>query len=301
MAVIRTLIGNVKGVKGDTGATGAQGNAGEITVGSVTTGAYGTPASVVNSGTATNAILDFTIPQGAPGASVTDASPLVANSITTSIEQYPTYTAGETIATILGKIAKFLSDIRTNGLFKSNLVNGFTQTTPGVNALDAAAGKSLNDALATKAPTSHASSATTYGRGSSSLYGHVKLSDTYKSAVSGGNAAGGVGASQNALYNVYDAIENQLKMISLDENKSVKITFAAYATTALFFTTHNNSNYEIFLYANGYIAKNGSDTGLTATLSSDYKTITLKNTSSQFYYIGIVHPGTISMTVGTPY
>lgn len=32
-------------------------------------------------------------------------------------------------------------------LRKSELVNGFTQTTPGVNALDAAAGKSLNDSL----------------------------------------------------------------------------------------------------------------------------------------------------------
>lgn len=32
-------------------------------------------------------------------------------------------------------------------LHKSELVNGFTQTTPGVNALDAAAGKSLNDSL----------------------------------------------------------------------------------------------------------------------------------------------------------
>lgn len=33
-------------------------------------------------------------------------------------------------------------------LKKADLVNGFTQTTPGVNALDAAAGKSLNDSLA---------------------------------------------------------------------------------------------------------------------------------------------------------
>lgn len=32
-------------------------------------------------------------------------------------------------------------------LHKSELVNGFTQTTAGVNALDAAAGKSLNDSL----------------------------------------------------------------------------------------------------------------------------------------------------------
>lgn len=33
-------------------------------------------------------------------------------------------------------------------LKKTNLVNGFTQTTPGVNSLDAAAGKTLNDGLA---------------------------------------------------------------------------------------------------------------------------------------------------------
>lgn len=33
-------------------------------------------------------------------------------------------------------------------LKNSNLVNGFTQTTAGVNALDAAAGKTLNDSLA---------------------------------------------------------------------------------------------------------------------------------------------------------
>lgn len=55
-------------------------------------------------------------------------------------------------------------------------------------------------------PKSHASTATTYGQGNASNYGHVKLSDTYSSSVSGANAAGGVGASQNALYNAYNAI-----------------------------------------------------------------------------------------------
>jgi len=38
-----------------------------ITVGTTTTGAPGTPASVTNSGTATNAILNFVIPEGEPG------------------------------------------------------------------------------------------------------------------------------------------------------------------------------------------------------------------------------------------
>lgn len=60
-----------KGDKGDTGAQGLQGIAGTaatITIGSVTTGEPGTNASVTNSGTSTNAILNFTIPRGNPGA-----------------------------------------------------------------------------------------------------------------------------------------------------------------------------------------------------------------------------------------
>lgn len=55
-------------------------------------------------------------------------------------------------------------------------------------------------------PISHASTATTYGQGNASNYGHVKLSDTYSSSVSGGNAAGGIAASQNALYNLYSGV-----------------------------------------------------------------------------------------------
>lgn len=48
---------------------GPPGAAATITVGTVTTGAPGTPAEVTNSGTAQNAVLNFTIPQGLPGAS----------------------------------------------------------------------------------------------------------------------------------------------------------------------------------------------------------------------------------------
>lgn len=47
---------------------GPPGAAATITIGTVTTGAPGTPAQVTNSGTAQNAILNFTIPQGLPGA-----------------------------------------------------------------------------------------------------------------------------------------------------------------------------------------------------------------------------------------
>ena len=53
-------------------------------------------------------------------------------------------------------------------------------------------------------PTSHASSAVTYGKSTSANYGHTKLSDTYTSAV--GTANSGIAPSQTALYNVYKKI-----------------------------------------------------------------------------------------------
>ena len=59
---------NIKGAKGDQGLQGDTGTAATITIGSVTTGAPGTNVSVTNSGTSTNAILNFTIPRGQPGA-----------------------------------------------------------------------------------------------------------------------------------------------------------------------------------------------------------------------------------------
>ena len=57
----------------------------------------------------------------------------------------------------------------------------------------------LNNA---KAPKSHASCATTYGVGNATVYGHVKLSDTYDSSTCGA-VANGVAASQCAVYLAY--------------------------------------------------------------------------------------------------
>lgn len=53
---------NIKGAKGDTGT------AASIKIGSVTTGAAGSNASVTNSGTASNVVLNFTLPRGKDGA-----------------------------------------------------------------------------------------------------------------------------------------------------------------------------------------------------------------------------------------
>ena len=58
---------NIKGDKGDPGTPGEDGKAATVKVGTVTTLAPGSKATVRNSGTDTNAVLDFGIPRGADG------------------------------------------------------------------------------------------------------------------------------------------------------------------------------------------------------------------------------------------
>lgn len=100
--------------------------------------------------------------------------------------------------------------------------------------------------IPSKAPTYHASEETTYGKGSSSQYGHVKLSNTYTSSVSGGDAAGGIGASQNALYNAY--------------TNRAPISHASSATT---YGQGNASNFGHVKLSNAYASKvtNGDAAG----------------------------------------
>jgi hypothetical protein len=58
--------GEAKSIRfGPVGALGAKGDAATVSVGTITTGAAGTSASVTNSGTSSAAVLNFTIPKGA--------------------------------------------------------------------------------------------------------------------------------------------------------------------------------------------------------------------------------------------
>lgn len=76
------------GPSGPSGPVGPPGPA-TITIGSVTTGAPGTNAVVTNSGTATDVVLDFTIPRGDSGASEDPRfdffKPPAPTSVTTSV------------------------------------------------------------------------------------------------------------------------------------------------------------------------------------------------------------------------
>ena len=131
----------LQGIQGPKGATGAQGVKGDIgpqgpaatiKVGTVTTAAYGTPASAKNSGTSSAAVIDFVIPQGAPGEAAKDVSELTTNEITASAASYPDITAGEKMKIVLGKIKKYLADLKSNA---SSLASKITAAEKNITSL----------------------------------------------------------------------------------------------------------------------------------------------------------------------
>lgn len=117
-------------------------------------------------------------------------------------DQTPTYTEASTLATLtsgeklsvaFGKIKKAITDLI------SHIAN--TSNPHAVTAEQAGA-----------APTSHASTATTYGKATSSNYGHVKLSAS-TSSTSG--ASSGVAATPSAVKSAYDLANGKQDKISV--------------------------------------------------------------------------------------
>lgn len=104
-------------------------------------------------------------------------------------------------------------------LHAGQIVNNCVTDNAGL-PLSAAQGKVLKDlytqlysdsqatsgALAEKAPKSHASTDSIYGKGTTSAFGHLKVSDNY--ASSAGAAADGVAASSKALSDAYKILDS---------------------------------------------------------------------------------------------
>ena len=79
---------------------------------------------------------------------------------------------------------------------------GQVATDAAQTAADAqSAAEAAQAAVGGKAPTNHASTVTTYGKGTSTNYGHVKLSD---SILSTSDTAGGTAATPGAVKKAYD-------------------------------------------------------------------------------------------------
>ena len=80
---------NLKGADGQDGQDGqdgADGEAATISVGTVTTGLPGTNASVVNSGTSSDAVFDFTIPRGDKGDTGNNGANATITNVTASVD-----------------------------------------------------------------------------------------------------------------------------------------------------------------------------------------------------------------------
>lgn len=90
--------------------------------------------------------------------------------------------------------------------------------------IDAAIGEALG-APTTYAPIAHDNAATTYGKGSSSKYGHVKLSDSTSSTS---DTTGGVAATPKAVKAAYDLANGKQSALTFDlsptQNSSNPVT-----------------------------------------------------------------------------
>ena len=86
----------------------------------------------------------------------------------------------------------------------------------------AAALEEVDNTLSGKAATSHASTATTYGIGTESEYGHVKLSDS-TSSTSGASA--GIAASPAAVKAAYD-LASEAKTLAQSSSSATALTVA---------------------------------------------------------------------------
>ena len=181
-------------------------------------GTWNTPTDTTYSGSnnvsITNKVIDLTASGAAAGSYGPSANVTGSNGTTLSVP-YVTVDAKGRVTSISSKTYTSVDTQYSNPSGNSTIT--------------------INNTNKTLALGAHASTGTSYGKGDASNYGHVKLSDTYASAVSGGNAAGGIGASQNALYNVY----NNIKHV-----REISGTLAANATSIDL--TYTESNPAIF-------------------------------------------------------
>lgn len=108
-----------------------------------------------------------------------------------------------------------LGHVKLSDTYAAKVANGAAKDGLGAsqNALYEAYNKlntdlnNSNNLISQKAPTAHASTATVYGTGNASRYGHVKVSDSYIS--SSGNAANAIAASSLAVNTVYSNMLNR--------------------------------------------------------------------------------------------
>ena len=147
------------------------------------------------------------------------------------------------------------------------------------------------DVLPTLAPKNHAgSSAATYGGGTASSYGHVKLSDSYTS--SGGAAANSVGASSKALVDAYNALDGaDVKGAILAGSGSATFTIGSESNVGVVIANRNsNTSWSVSLVSTYATAvaqvAAGSTPPVSIAVNTSTRVVTVTNNTS--YATGVI-------------
>lgn len=141
-----------------------------------------------------------------PNVTTDDQTPTI-----TEASSLSTFAEGDTLKDIVGKTNKAIDSLgyhihnydNPHQVTKSQVGLGNCDNTAD---LDKPISTATQAALDTKAPIDHSATATTYGGGTASKYGHVKVSDNY--TTSDGAASDSVAASSKALNDAYTALNN---------------------------------------------------------------------------------------------
>ena len=146
----------------------------------------------------------------------------------------------------------------------------------------------INTAVSGKAPKSHASTGTSYGKGTNSKYGHVKLSDSVASETAA--ASGGVAATPLAVKTAYDlantantqANTNSTNITQLQEDVKEISTKAPinHASSGTTYGIGSSSNYGHLKLSSSIESSSSTDSGTAATPLAVKTAYDLANTAN---------------------
>lgn len=191
-----TVTNGADGQDGTDGTDGADGQAATVTVGTTTTGAAGTNASVVNSGTSSAAVFDFVIPRGDKGdTGNTGATGQDGFSPSASVSQ----SGGVTTISITDKNGTTTESIDLSDFGKVKSVNN---TQPDANGDVTLTIPTVNDGILTI--TQNGTSKGTFSA-NQSINGTIALTDTTYNAFTG---ADGTNAGSSGLVPAPSATDN---------------------------------------------------------------------------------------------
>jgi hypothetical protein len=193
------------------------------------------------------------------------------------------YTLPQATSLALGGV--YISDAYTTTTNSSNIA--FSQ-------------KGAATLYAAVAPKAHATTATTYGAGTASNYGHVKVSDNYTSSA--GAASSGIAASSYAVATAYSTLNSKLSCYITATGKSGNLEWRKWSDghielwgNVVLPAVSCTSSYGGIFYGNGTI---NLPSGLFTAVSSANITI-LSGTGLYFASVNAIEAAQIRFFIGS--